>query len=91
MRLYGNRQTPPRVRNGRHIIGMGVNPCEDGRTLMKVSTVIHQNVPHNGGVNAVKREGVSTFDSNRDVILSNKVHGINEEKGQKANVGGRGR
>ena len=72
MRLYGNRQTPPRVRNGRHIIGMGVNPCEDGRTLMKVPTAIHQNVPHNGGVNAVKRSGNDTAKSNGEVIWSNK-------------------
>ena len=35
---------------------------EDGRTMMKVPTLIHQNVPHNGGVNAVKREAVACAD-----------------------------
>ena len=65
---------------------MGVNPSEDGRTLMKVPTVIHQNVPHNGGVNAVKRSGNDTAKSNGEVIWSNKVHGANGEKNSLNNV-----
>lgn len=67
-----------RVRNGRHIIGMGVNPCEDGRTLMKVSTVIHQNVPHNGGVNAIKREGKDVYTSTRKQGMNNAGNSAEE-------------
>lgn len=35
---------------------------EDGRTMMKVPTLIHQNVPHNGGVHAVKTEAIESVD-----------------------------
>ncbi|MBR0502086.1 MAG: HNH endonuclease [Paludibacteraceae bacterium] len=91
-RMYSQKKgdpkkyTPSKVRKYMKKNKLTWHESEDGRTLMKVPTVIHQNVPHNGGVNAVKREGVSTFDSNTDVILSNKVRnkhgkgGKNESK-----------
>lgn len=36
--------------------------------MMKVPSVLHGNIPHNGGVDSIKREGIS----NDNVVWSNK-------------------
>ena len=32
----------------------------DCQTIMKVPTILHGNLPHNGGVNAMKKTGIDT-------------------------------
>jgi len=66
--IYSKKDTPPKytpteVRKYMEDNKLTWHESEDGRTLMKVSTVIHQNVPHNGGINAVKREGKDVYTS----------------------------
>ncbi len=51
---------------------------EDGRTLMKVPTVIHQNIPHKGGVNAIKREGKDVYTSTRKQGMNNAGNSAEE-------------
>lgn len=40
--------------------------------MMKVPSVLHGNIPHNGGVNSIKREGIDNYNSNDNVVWSNK-------------------
>lgn len=35
----------------------------DCQTMMKVPSIVHGNIPHNGGVNAVKREGKDVYNT----------------------------
>ena len=50
-----------RVRNGRHIIGMGVNPCPDCQTMMKIPSILHSNAAHKGGVSEENKLGMEVF------------------------------
>ena len=47
---------------------------------MKVPSVLHGNIPHNGGVNSIKREGIDNYNSNDNVVWSNigQTENINE-------------
>ena len=77
-----------RVRNGRHITGMGVNPCPDCQTMMKIPSILHSNAAHKGGVSEENKLGMEVFGGQSNTTTGTSA---NVEKGQKANVGGRGR
>ena len=72
-----------RVRNGRHIIGMGVNPCPDCQTMMKIPSILHSNAAHKGGVSEENKLGMEVFGGKANTTMG---VGANVEKGQSESV-----
>lgn len=53
-RLEGNPHSPEEVKQYMIDNNLTWHEGEDGRTLMKIPTELHDNIPHNGGINAIK-------------------------------------
>ena len=75
--MYGSQQKPEpftskEVEEWMSVHNMTWHESPDRKTMMKVPSVLHGNIPHNGGVNSIKREGIDNYNSNDNVVWSNK-------------------
>ena len=83
--IYGSQHKPKpytqkEVEDWMEEHNMTWHESPDRKTMMKIPSVLHGNIPHNGGVNSIKREGIDNYNSNDNVVWSNigQTENINE-------------